>query len=343
MVIIQQEKKYQELRLALESDLESDVINNSKIFFGKDTIYIDAKRKIDTKSLGGSIPDGFLFDFSDKEDPQFYLIEVELSTHDFYKHIFPQITKFFAFFRNPKSMNELVEKLFSLINNDDTLKKELKKYLVEKEIYKFIKDIIENSQNILLLIDGEKEELPEIFETYTDTWGKLVKLIILKKYKNGNDIVFSMNPEFENLEYMYISNQNIDSTILENSIIDENYHISSINENIKEIYFELKSKLLEFRQDILFNPQKYYISIKIKRNISFLTFSKKKISLVVLLQEEKVKELITKYKIKHLSDSVQKFWNGPSCEVIIDNKDGLNEIIDLLKILIETNSSANSD
>src|SRR6185437_4085855 len=158
-----------------ESDFEKDVVANAKIFFGPATIYIDAKRKIETKSLGNSIPDGFLFDLSDKNNPEFYLVVVELAKHDFFNHIFPQITKFFGFYKNPKSQNDLVDKIFKIITGDINLKKEFKKYLGEIEIYKFIKDTIESSQNILIIIDGEKKEMPEIIETYTDTLGKMVK------------------------------------------------------------------------------------------------------------------------------------------------------------------------
>ena len=37
-----------------------------------------------------------------------------------------------------------------------------------KEIFKFISDLVEDSQNILLVIDDEKPELEEIMNTYSD-------------------------------------------------------------------------------------------------------------------------------------------------------------------------------
>ena len=177
MVIFQSDKKFGEHRYTLEDELGKEVIDNAKLFFGKHTIYIDAKRRIESKALGGVIPDGFLFELTDMDNPEFYIVEVELSSHDFFEHIFPQVTKFFAFFKNRKSGSELVEKIFSIVNTNRDLRREFKKYLGEREIYKFIKDVIENSQNILLIIDTEKDELPEIMETYSDTWGKMVKLL----------------------------------------------------------------------------------------------------------------------------------------------------------------------
>lgn len=179
MILYKDKTKFTEYKYPKEKDLEEEIISNSKLYFGRDTIYIDAKRKLEAKALGGSIPDGFLFDLSDMANPDFYLVEIELATHDFYNHIFPQVTKFFAFYKNKKSQAELVEKIFSIVNTDVNLKRRFKKYLGEREIYKFVKDVIESSQNILLIMDGEKDELPEIIDTYTDTWGKLVRVLTL--------------------------------------------------------------------------------------------------------------------------------------------------------------------
>ena len=100
---------------SLEEDFEREVVVNSKKLFGSNTIYLDIKKKIEAVSLGGSIPDGVLFDIEDPEDIKFYLVEVELASHSFWNHIFPQITKFFAFYKNPLSQNNLIEKLFSFI------------------------------------------------------------------------------------------------------------------------------------------------------------------------------------------------------------------------------------
>ncbi|GAH96596.1 unnamed protein product, partial [marine sediment metagenome] len=127
-----------------------------KICFWEKAIYINIKNKIESKSLGKAIPDGILFNLADIDNPEFYLVEIELFKHDFYNHIFPQITKFFAFFNNPKSQGELIERIFSIINIDNELREEFKKYIGRKEIFKFIKDTIENSQNILLIIDDNR-------------------------------------------------------------------------------------------------------------------------------------------------------------------------------------------
>lgn len=306
MVLFNENKKYYEFAYSKEEDIERDVIQNSQLFFGDKSIFIDAKRKIDSKFIGTTIPDGFLFDFSEPDNPEFYIVEVELSSHDFYKHIFPQITKFFAFFKNQQSQSELIDKLFSIINSDSNLKREFKKNIGEKEIYKSIKDIVENSQNILLVIDDEKDELPEIIDTYTDTWGKMVKLIILKKFYSGKEFLFSLNPDFRDIQFA-----DADSIKRTESESESNYteldHLDNVTDNVKNIYTLLKSKVISLNSNLIFNPQRYYISIRSDRNIAFIKVRKKKVRIIVMLPEDEVKNIIKSYPVVSLSAPVQKF------------------------------------
>jgi predicted transport protein len=332
MKIFSNSKVFIEIQFEKESDFEREVVANSKLFFGNRSIYIDTKKRIETKSLGNSIPDGILFDLSDILNPEFYLVEVELAKHDFFNHIFPQITKFFGFFKNPKSLNTLVEKIFSIINNDKELKNEFKKYIGDKEIYKFIKDTLENSQNILLIIDGEKRELPEIMETYSDTWGKMVKLILLKKFGQNNEFIFTMQPDFENIEFAEIENEVPDEPSYTG--YSEEFHLEGVTDIVKQIYSEIKTELLKLDSTLIFNPQKFYISIRKDRNIAFFKIRRKKIILIILNPENNTRQNITHHSIKSLTQSVQKFWNGPSCAIIIEDDENLNEVINLLRDII---------
>lgn len=335
MKLFTNNKTYSQFQFDKEADFEREVVLSSKQFFGTNSIYIDAKRKIETKSLGNSIPDGFLFDLSDKDNPEFYIVEVELAKHDFYNHIFPQITKFFGFYKNPKSQNDLVEKIFSFITNDSDIKKEFKKYLGEKEIYKFIKDTIERSQNILLVIDGDKKELPEIMETYSDTWGKMVKLILIKKFFNNGDTIYTMHPDFENIEFADIENEISADT--EDIEYNEDYHFDGVSETVRQIYGDLKADLLKANSSLIFNPQKHYISIRKDRNIAFFITGRKKIRLVVMQSDEETRKEIIQQPVKTLTAGVQKFWNGPSCAIIIETTEHLNEVKTLLRKLVAKN------
>lgn len=321
------DKKFVEHYYQIEEDFERDLLERSKLLFGKDTILINSKKKIDTQSFGGAIPDAILFDFSDPHSPEFYLIEIEIKAHDFFRHIFPQITKFFAFFKNQKSQRELIDKLYQVVSSDDDLRNGFKKYIGDKEIYKTIGDVILNSQNILLIIDGAKEELPEITQTYTDTWGKIVKAVIVRRFDNKQDHILTMEPDFESIEDIeeYDAKTNI---ALGN--YDEDYHIEGISSENRDLYLTLKAKIFEIDNKLSINPQKYYISIKYDRNILFLKIRKKKIRLIILLPYEHVAEKIQHYPVKQLSQSVQDFYNGSCCAIDIENAINIQEIIELI-------------
>lgn len=318
--------RFIETEFKAEEEFEKIVKENSKTLFGSKTIYFDLKNKIDSKSLGSSIPDGFLFDFKDKENPEFYLVEVELEKHDFYKHIFPQITKFFAFFKNSTSRNNLIEKLFHFIKSNEQLEQEFREYLGKKEIYKAIKDVIENSQNILLIIDENKPELQEVFETYTDTWDKMVKVEILKQYTANKKIIFTLNPDFEDIGFIQPS---ISEETEER--YTETFHTESIEDSTLTVYEKIKDSMLKLDSNIKINPQKYYISLRKNRNFAFIEVRKKRINIVIMLPYENGVNIIKKHKVKQLAESVQKFYNGACFQVILENDENLEEIINALK------------
>lgn len=336
MTLVQSSKRFIEAPFKYEEDFEELIRHQSKVLFGRDSIFMYTKRKLKGAALGASIPDGFLFDLSDLKDPAFYLVEIELQSHDFFKHIFPQITKFFGFFR-PASQNELVEKLFSVISADVALKNEFKKFLGEKEIYKFLKDICENSQNILLVIDGDKKELPEIVETYTETWGKLVKTIKVKRFVHDSESLLTVEPDFLDIQYapdaeVEITEEETDKT--STPVYDEAYHIDSVSDSIKQTYAAINQYLHKNYPQAHLNFQKYYIGIRTDRTLAFMKLRKKKLMVVVMLPEGEVRSIMTHHVVKQLSQPVQAFYNGTCCAVILENIDNIGDFWTLLKSLI---------
>lgn len=324
--------RYTEKEFKTEADFENLVVENSKTLFGQHSVYIETKKKIDNSAFGGVIPDSFLFDLADKSTPEFYIVEVELSKHSFFNHIFPQITKYFAFFKNPDSQGKLIEKLYEIFDKDDILRQQLKERIGNKEIFKFLKDTIENSQNILMIIDNDKPELPEIIETYTDTWGKMVKIAILKEYYNQNnqkDIILTMTPNFENIENIDLVSVDTEQTN-KPTTYTEGFHIDGVDDNIKKLYEKMKEELSKHIPNLIINPQRYYISLRKKRNFAFLKIRRKKIGIIAMSPEKKIREAITNYSVKSLSEPVQRFYNGDCARIDVTNDKHLDEILKLL-------------
>jgi predicted transport protein len=339
MTIIANGRRFDLYKYKTEKEFEEDIVVSSKVLLGKATIYIDAKKKIESKTLGATVPDGFFFDFTDPTDPQFYIVEVELSLHGFYSHIFPQITKFFAFFNNTRVQKSLVDKLFSIIDTDPQLKAEFRKHLGHAEVYKFLSDIAESSQNILLVADGTIPELPEIMTTYTDTWGRIVRFMEVKKYTSGDDIVFSISPDVETLQYAEteegIGNEEDEE---QDTPYTEEFHLERVGQIIKEIYEKIRLAAVSLNDGVIFNPQKYYISIKAPKNIAFLKIRKKKVRFIAMMPEEKIREIVKTHSVVSLSEPVQRFYNGECAAIDVQNLVNFEEIETLLRELISENA-----
>jgi len=331
MVIFKNQRKYYEYKYQTENEFEEDVKKNSSFFFGNKSIYIDAKKKIHSKLLGNTVPDGFLIDLADIENPEFYIVEVELFKHDFYSHIFPQITKFFAFFQNMKGRKDLVERIYTIVNEDKAIKKRFQNISNQQEVYKYISDMVENSQNILLIIDDEKKELPEIINTYTDTWGKIVKLQVIKKFVTKEEEIFTMEPEFEAVEFSLEKSAQEETNIE----LSENFHLEGKSDEVKAIYNKLKKEFININPDLKFNPQKYYISVINEKNVIYYKVRKKKIRLVIMMEEGLIRQKIKHHPVKSLSEGVKNYYNGECAVVDILSVNNLDEVVNLVTPLIQ--------
>ncbi len=325
-----------------EDAFEQLVAKNAQTIFGDKVIYIDTKKKVNTSSLGGTIPDGFLIDLSDPDDPQFHLVEVELQSHDFFKHIFPQITKFFAFYRDSKQRHKMTETIFAIIQNDTEILSKIRNLISHKEIYKLLKDIIDNSQNILILIDGSKPEFEEIIDIYTDTWGRMVKVQIVNHFKNGENNILTVEPPFANLQLGDAIPPSLKKEDEKHSQYTEEFHLGYCKENAKNVYSKIKQGFLKIKSEIKFNPTKSYIGVYIGKQFAYIQCYKKKIKLIVFLLESEVRKIIhsQNHIIKSHSDSAQRFWGGgnnPNCSVEIYDTEHFEEIETLLQKVVENN------
>lgn len=281
-----------------EEAFEQLIAQNAQTIFGDKAIYIDTKKKVNTSSFGGTIPDAFLIDLSDREDPQFYLVEVELQRHDFFGHIFPQITKFFAFYRNLKQRLKLIDTMFTLFSEDAILKDKIKESIGSREVYKFLKDTMDNGQNILIVVDEPKEEFREIMDTYTDTWGRMVKVQIVKHFQRNNSSILTVEPPFQSIPFEDAISPSPDKEISEPSQYTEEFHLEGCEANVRDTYSKLKSEFLSLKSTLGFNPVKEYVGVRDIRNIAVIYFYKRKLLVECVLPEDEVNRIVQHHKVR---------------------------------------------
>lgn len=313
-------KRYEETKFSREEHFEDLIYSNSKTLFGEKSIYLNIKKKLDAKSLGYTIPDGFLFDFRNPNYVDFYLVEVEMASHDFYRHIFPQITKFFAFFKEKKRM-ELIDKIYTYIKSNQEIEDSFKSFIGKKELYKSLKDILDDSQNILLVIDEPIDEITEIQKTYTDTWGKIVQVEIVKQYQSDGKSILFLDPEFEQLGLSSTA-----PTEEQEIIYNVAYHKNGVEESINRTYDSIVHTVQQLDNTIQVNPQKYYISLRQSKNFAYFRFRKKKLGIIVMLPVADGKRLLKKIAILPLSQAVQDYYGAECFQVMVTGDDDLEEI-----------------
>ena len=140
-----------------EDALEQMVKEHAQDIFGEEAIYFDVKQKLKAKSGVGSIPDGYAIILADK--PQWYIVEVELSSHPVFEHIVSQMHKFMAGVKN--SRKEIVDTFHEEIIKNQLLKAMVESRTGSPEIYKFLDSLVSKLPKLAIIIEEETDELRE--------------------------------------------------------------------------------------------------------------------------------------------------------------------------------------
>lgn len=158
---------------ANEDDFEQIVKEHAKDIFGEESIYLDIKHKLKSKSGIGSIPDGYVIIFGDQ--PHWHIVEVELSSHQLYEHIVPQVSRFINGIKNPSTQRDIVDALYQEIDSDDFLKLHLRRAIGPTETYKFLSDLLSKLPVVTVIIEKHTEQLDEAISALAHSQIKVVE------------------------------------------------------------------------------------------------------------------------------------------------------------------------
>lgn len=162
------EKVYKQYLWDLEEEFEKEVITHSQELFGGESVYIDIKKRIGRDDVL-SIPDGYLIDFSFKNEPRLYILENELSTHDPFAHVGQQLLKFAISYK--ASGRKIKEFLLNDIINDTAKKSFIDdklKSLNIRNIDAFLESIIfDKPVGAIIVIDQITDDLTNVINQLT--------------------------------------------------------------------------------------------------------------------------------------------------------------------------------
>jgi len=149
-----------------EDELEQMVKEHAQDIFGENSIYLDKKQKLKSLAGVGSIPDGLVIIFGNV--PEWHIVEVELSSHDPYGHIVPQVDRFLNGVDNRDTRNKIIEALYDAIYSDEFLKLKTRQAIgLDKDVHKFLADLITSPPTITIVIEEYTSKLREALKKYT--------------------------------------------------------------------------------------------------------------------------------------------------------------------------------
>lgn len=166
--------KYHEWTPTNEKEFERIVSEHASEIFGENSIYIDRKLKLQSLSGIGSIPDGYVITF--KGAPQWHIIEVELSSHDLYNHIVPQVGRFIRGINNLSTQKIVAEAIYHAIISEELLYMRMDKVVQSGEIYKFLADLISKPPVITIVIEKDTPELGDALSALAHPTKNVVEL-----------------------------------------------------------------------------------------------------------------------------------------------------------------------
>lgn len=181
-------EEYYEYTYKEEDEFERDIVENAKEIFGNKTIYIDVKKLIKAKFNNGSIPDGYLLDYTIDDKPKLYLIENELKDHSIRDHVAPQLIQFaFNYKHNLLEIKDII------INNLNERKIDIDT-VARNAGYRNADDMISSiiyreKLGVIIPIDEVSDELKELKSLFRFD----IELLEFKKFAHDDKYIYSFD------------------------------------------------------------------------------------------------------------------------------------------------------
>jgi hypothetical protein len=166
-----------------EQEFERAIVAHVNDIFGERRIYLDCKRRIGAKDGKQSVPDAYLIDVSSPSDPQLYVVENELSSHDLFKHIRVQLLQFSVSFA--QAGRTIKQILLDEVCAEPSTKARCEKYAQEggfRNLDHFLESLVHDKKFCaLVIIDEETDDLHAV----TKNLGFPVEIIEFSTYVNN--------------------------------------------------------------------------------------------------------------------------------------------------------------
>jgi len=182
-----------------EQEFERAIVAHVHDIFGERRIYLDCKRRIGTRDGRQSVPDAYLIDVSSPREPQLYVVENEISSHDPLKHIGIQLLQFSVSFA--QAGRTIKQILFDEVCAEPSAKARCEKYAQEggfRNLDHFLDSLVLDKEfRALVIIDEETDDLHAV----TKNLGFPVEIIEFSTYiSNKGERIHRFDPFLADVE-----------------------------------------------------------------------------------------------------------------------------------------------
>ena len=163
---------------------------------------------------------------------------------------------------------------------------------------------------------------------------KNIPVDLVKVTRYEDDIIeIDFIKKTSNVKVQDIQMESIQNDVNKEIIVyTEEDHLSKVSDNIKRVYEELKTRILEL-DDIDVEAKKLYIAFKGSRNITDIEFHKNKLKVYINMKKGSLSDPL---KITKAISNTGHWGNGDYC-VTINSEDEIDNIIPLIKQSLKVN------
>lgn len=163
---------------------------------------------------------------------------------------------------------------------------------------------------------------------------KNIPVDLVKVTRYEDDIIeIDFIKKTSNIKVQDIQMESIQNDVNKEIIVyTEEDHLSKVSDNIKRVYEELKTRILEL-DDIDVEAKKLYIAFKGIRNIADIELHKNKLKIYINMKRGSLNDPL---KLTKDISGIGHWGNGDYC-IIIDKKDDIDNVIPLIKQSLKVN------
>jgi hypothetical protein len=181
-----------------EDELEKAFIQNYKKVLGQGTQYLPIKKLVGSRIK--KVTDGLLIHLNDRSKPSFWIVEVELSSHNLERHVQTQFVGFLRALEYEKTLRVLIESVHRSITQRDDKEWYDRFFMpayIENEFpgvpesYKFVDSLLHGNCGVLIVIDRVTPELQEIVEFLSSK--RPVRVIEFRTFKKDGELVYTFS------------------------------------------------------------------------------------------------------------------------------------------------------